>query len=209
MAIDIKGLPDLILKRPLYQRVLVLAVINIAIVGLVFSTLLGPKRLQATELTDELDILTIKLQENRRIASDIPRFQKEKEELEGKLKLALAQLPNEKEIPSLIDGISDAGNEAGLTLLLFQPSMEVLKDFYAEVPVDMEVSGRYESLFHFCEKVASLPRIVNIGSINVSVAKGSGNSRTPELSASFVATTFRFVSAGPSSPGPSPPGPPK
>jgi len=125
------------------------------------------------------------------IAADIPKYRKEKEELEKLLQAAVAQLPNEKEIPDLIESISRAGEKAGLKILLFRPGKEAAKGFYAEVPVNMAVEGKYESLYEFSAKVGNLPRIVNIE--NMSITSLGHKNQVPMLKANFVATTFRFI----------------
>ena len=109
------------------------------------------------------------------------------------LKAAVAQLPNDKEIPDLIESISRAGVKSGLKVLLFRPSAEVPKGFYAEVPVTMSVEGRFESLYEFSAKVGEMPRIVNIAGMDIN-STGHKN-RVPMLKANFVATTFRFIPA--------------
>ena len=111
--------------------------------------------------------------------------------MEALLKAAVAQLPNEKEIPDLIDSISRAGEKSGLKILLFRPGKEVARGFYAEVPVNMSVEGKYESLYEFSAKVGNLPRIVNIE--NMSITSLGHKNRVPLLRANFVATTFRFI----------------
>ncbi len=182
---------DSIMKLPLSRRILILAGINLLIVGLSYYMLLAPKYAEKEDLKARLAQIERKLNESRAIARDIPRFEKEKKELEEKLKLALAQLPNEKEIPDLIDSISAAGRESGLKILLFKPRGEVPKGFYAEVPVDMTVEGRFDSIFNFSVKISKLPRIVNISKIDI---KTTGyKDREPMLKAQFVATTFRFI----------------
>jgi type IV pilus assembly protein PilO len=182
---------DSIIKLPLLKKVIILAAINIVILGAVYWFLTGPKYEEINRLNVELQTLAEKLNENRVIAADIPRYLREKEEMEAKLEKAVAQLPNEKEIPDLIDGISDAGKKAGLKILLFKPGREISKGFYADIPVNMSVEGRYESLYDFSVKVGSLPRIVNLSGMNITSAKDSG--RVPLIKASFVATTFRFI----------------
>ncbi|MEE8575453.1 MAG: type 4a pilus biogenesis protein PilO, partial [Thermodesulfobacteriota bacterium] len=132
--------------------------------------------------------------ENRSIAQDIKRFQEEKTDLQEKLDLALAQLPNEKEIPDLIDSISDAVKDVGLKTFLFQPKGERPKGFYAEVPVNMEVEGSYESLYEFTDRIGKLPRIVNIGNISIELT-GKQKRSSPVLKSKFVVTTFRFIPA--------------
>ena len=182
---------DAIIKLPFIKKVILLAVINIVIIGVVYWLFTGPKYKEITRLNGERQTITRKLNENRMIAADIPKYLRDKEELEMKLKKAVAQLPNEKEIPDLIDAISDAGKKAGLKIKLFKPGREVAKGFYADIPVDMTVEGRYESLFDFSVKVGSLPRIVNLSGMNITTKKHKN--RVPFITANFVATTFRFI----------------
>lgn len=184
---------DAIMKLPLAKRVAVLAVINVVIIGALYWFLISPKHDEVKSLRGQLQELNAKLNENRQIAADIPKFLQEKEDMENKLKAAVAQLPNEKEIPDLIDSISDAGQKAGLKIQLFKPESENKKGFYAEVPVTMTVEGRFESLYDFSDKVGHLPRIVNISGMDIT-ALGHRN-RIPILKANFISTTFRFIPA--------------
>lgn len=182
---------DSVLKLPLAKRVLLLLAVNVAVAGLVYWFLTGPKYSEVKQLETEIQELTVKLVENRQIAADIPKYIREKEEMEAKLAAAVAQLPNAKEIPDLIDGISSSGERSGLKTLIFRPGREVPKGFYAEVPVKMTVEGRYESLYEFSQKIGALPRIVNLGGMSI-LSMGHKN-RIPVLKADFTATTFRFI----------------
>ncbi|MDP2689968.1 MAG: type 4a pilus biogenesis protein PilO [Deltaproteobacteria bacterium] len=182
---------DTVMKLPLSRKIIILAAINMVIIGIFYWFLIGPKYGEIKGIKEQYASLQAKLDENRVIAADIPRYRKQKEEMEEKLKAAVAQLPNEKEIPDLIDSISRAGEKAGLKILIFRPGKEIRKGFYAEVPVNMAVEGRYESLYDFSAKVGSLPRIVNIEDMSI-VSLGHKN-RVPVLKANFVATTFRFI----------------
>jgi type IV pilus assembly protein PilO len=197
MALDVKKIIkfDFILKLSLLKKLLILAGISIVIAGCFVQFMIKPKLESMAKLTAKTAVITIQLHDNRSIAKDIPRFQREKEELEIQLKKALSQLPNEKEIPNLIESISNAGKDAGLKILLFRPKPDVVRGFYAEVPVAMNVEGTYESLFNFCKKVSELPRIVNIEGISLTISNETGEklSADPKLKSSFVATTFRFI----------------
>lgn len=184
---------DAILKLPLSKRLGVLAGVNIVIVALFYWFVIGPKHDEIKKLRTEMDALESKLVESRAIAADFPKFIREKEEMEARLKNAIAQLPNDKEIPNLLDSISSSGEKSGLRIVMFKPGPEVKKGFYAEVPVNMTVEGQFESLNAFSVKVGNLPRIVNIGGMNI-VSAGHRN-RVPILNADFVATTFRFIPA--------------
>lgn len=191
MALSLKINLDSVFKLPLSKRVLILVAINLVTAGLVYWFLTAPKYDEVKELSGQLEELTAKLVENRQIAADVPKYIREKEEMEAKLAAAVAQLPNAKEIPDLIDGISSSGEKSGLKIQLFRPGREVPKGFYAEVPVKMTVEGRYESLYEFSEKIANLPRIVNLGGMEI-ISLGHRN-RIPVLKADFTATTFRFI----------------
>ncbi len=182
---------DSILKLPLSKKIAILVVINIIIAGGIYWFLTGPKIEEVRRLRGDMARLSARLEENRRVASNLPRFLKEKKELEARLAEAVARLPNEKEIPDLIDAVSNAAKTSGLKILLFRPAREVNKGFYAELPINMSVEGRFESLFDFSVKVGNLPRIVNLTSMHI-ISKGHKN-RMPDLKADFVATTFRFI----------------
>jgi type IV pilus assembly protein PilO len=190
--VDLKSLNlDVILKRPLRQRLAILAAINAAVAGLIFYFLISPTLAEITDQKAKLAEVTAKLEESRTIASDIKKFQDEKADLEKRLEVALSQLPNEKEIPDLIDSISDAVKDVGLKTFIFKPQSERAKGFYAEVPVNMTVQGGYESLYEFCDRVSKLPRIVNIENITIKTTSQKG--LTPILDADFQVVTFRFI----------------
>lgn len=182
---------DAVLKLPLSKRILIVAAVNLLVAAAVYSLLIGPKYSEVAQLRGQLQELAVKLDENRQIAADIPKYIRDKEEMEAKLAAAVAQLPNAKEIPDLIDGISDSGEKSGLKILLFKPGKEVARGFYAEVPVKMTVEGRYESLYDFSLKIGGLPRIVNLGAMDIK-SQGHKN-RVPVLKSDFTATTFRFI----------------
>jgi type IV pilus assembly protein PilO len=189
MAIDIKL--DTIMKQPLSRKLLILAGVNLLIAVIIYQFFWGPKQEEVKGLSEEIKELSAKLDESRGIAKDIPKFEQERKELEEKLKEAVAQLPNEKEIPDLIDSISEAGRDAGLKILLFKPMGEVPRGFYSEVPVNMAVEGRYESIFLFADEVAKLPRIVNIGAIKVDAPQKELTSQTPTLEARLFFSSYR------------------
>ena len=184
---------DSIMRLPLSRKIIILAAINVVIIGLFYWFLIGPKYAQINGLEEQDQNLQVKLTENRIIAADIPKYRKDKEDMEALLNAAVAQLPNEKEIPDLIESISRAGEKSGLKILLFRPGKEVGRGFYAEVPVNMSVEGRFESLYEFSAKVGNLPRIVNMESMSIT-SLGHKN-RVPVLRANLVATTFRFIPA--------------
>jgi type IV pilus assembly protein PilO len=101
-------------------------------------------------------------------------------------------LPESAEIPSLLAGISQAGKDAGLEFFLFQPKAEVRKEFFAEIPVDINVSGSYHQVALFFEKVSKLPRVVNIRDIKMTP---QSKEKSGVLTTNCQAVTYKFIDA--------------
>lgn len=187
---------DAIIKLPLSKKIGILGAANAVIAGLIGYLLIYPQVEDGLKLRKDLHEVNEKLVNSRQIAGDIPRYLQEKQDMIDRLKKAEDQLPKEKEIPDLIDSISAAGLKSGLNILLFRPGREVPKGFYAEIPVSMQVEGRYESLYEFSAKVGAMKRIVNLGSMDISTS--AIKNRAPVIKANFNATTFRFLQTAPS-----------
>ena len=180
-----------ILKLPIKQRVALLVLLLIMEGAALFYGLYQPRMKELKTLQAKLDTLQSQIAENRRIANNLPRYQSEYDQLQKDLNSALTELPNQKEIPSLLTSISSLGKGAGLEFLLFRPKAEVPRDFYAEVPVDIAVSGSFYNVADFFVAVSNLPRIVNITNVNFSNIKSVAGRTT--LKVNCLATTFRFL----------------
>jgi type IV pilus assembly protein PilO len=180
-----------ILKLPNRQKLALLAAVLLLEAAGIFYGLYQPKMKAYDTLQVKLEDLQRQIADNRRIANNLPRYKSEYEQLKKDLDAALTELPNQKEIPSLLTGISSVGKASGLEFLLFRPKPEVPKDFYAEVPVDIAVSGTFYNVAEFFVAVSKLPRIVNINSVNFSDIKPVGGRTT--LKVNCLATTFRFL----------------
>ena len=98
-------------------------------------------------------------------------------------------LPEKEEIPSLLASISQAGKDAGLEFVLFQPQPEVPKDFYAELPIKIRVVGDYHEFGEFVSGLAALPRIVTIHDVEI---KPRGQNAT-NLIMEATARTYRYL----------------
>ncbi len=180
-----------ILKLPTKQKILILLLVVIVEAAALVWFVYLPKHKELTGLQVELAKLQSEIDEKTRIANNLPRLQKEYDQLNIELALALTELPNSKEIPSLLTSITTVGKSAGLDFLVFKPKGEVLKDFYAEVPVDITVSGSYFSVANFFAAVSNLPRIVNISNVVFSDIKNVNNRMMTKVTC--LATTFRFL----------------
>jgi type IV pilus assembly protein PilO len=93
-------------------------------------------------------------------------------QIEASLDEMIKQMPTEAEVASLLVDISQTGLASGLEFKLFKPEAAVLKDFYYELPIKIEVTGKYEELGLFVSGLASLPRIVTIHDVDISPEEG-------------------------------------
>ena len=186
------------LRRPLYQRVLVLIVLmGLVVVGFYFGVYQGQLR-ELKSLEARISTLNSKLAENQRIAANLPKFKAEYERLQAQLKDALSELPDKKEIPTLLRNIGKLASDQGLDVLEFKPVAETTKEFYAEVPVDLKLRGAYHDVALFFDAVGKLSRIVNIDQLKMGQPKVESDHTT--LSIDCRATTFRFVDTPPAQP---------
>jgi len=173
------------------QRMGIYAATLIVIVGLSVWLLLWPKHQKISALEKQLARVQQELAVAKRNASELNDWRNKMKQKEAQYKTVMRELPEKEEIPTLLAGISQAGRDAGLDFLLFQPKQENAKGFYAEIPVDINVSGTYHQVAVFFDKVSNLPRIVNIRDIKMSPASLKEGSGT--LTTSCQAVTYKFV----------------
>ena len=128
------------------------------------------------------------LRRNQMLAKDLPRKRKEYARLEKQLTIALNMLPKESEIPDLLENVSWAGKDSGLEFKAFKPMGEASKQFYAEVPVDIDVSGNYNQMLTFLKRVGEMPRIVDVHNLTLSQSVAGG-----QLSIQGKVVTYRFI----------------
>lgn len=180
-----------ILKLPTKQKIAIMVLILVLEAAALVWFLYLPRHKELNGLRTQLSALQAEVDEKTRIANNLPRLKKEYDELTVELERALTELPNSKEIPSLLTSITTLGKNAGLDFLTFKPKPEVAKDFYAEVPVDIVVAGSYHSVANFFAAVANLPRIVNITNVDFAEVKNVNNRMMTKVNC--LATTFRFL----------------
>jgi len=150
------------------------------------------------EVSAELDQLRTKelalqrrLSEARSVAANLHAFEVELESLEGRFSFALRRLPNEKQIEVLLTDISNLGKTVGVEIKSFKRRPEELHDFYAEVPLAIELEGNYHDVARFFDRMAKLSRIVNMGELEMSIE--SEDAEGTRLNVSGTAITYRFV----------------
>ena len=151
-----------------------------------------PKVSKINVLKKEHATLETRLATAKAKANQLKYYQDKLKDAEMEFKMVMKKLPETKEIPGLLSSVSQSGRDAGLEFLLFQPEPEQNKDFYAEIPVSIKVTGNYHNVALFFDKVARLSRIVNIDDIKMASIQGN-----TDLITSCKAITYRFVETKP------------
>lgn len=180
-----------LLKLPKKQKIALLALILVAEGAALYFGLFLPRQTELKELRGRLEGVQNEVRDKQRIANNLPKLKNEYQQLQKDLDQALTELPNQKEIPTLLTSITSFGKGTGNDFLLFKPRAEVPKDFYAEVPVDISVSGSFHSVANFFTAVGNMPRIVNITDVSFADIKQTGGKTSVKVNC--LATTFRFL----------------
>ena len=154
---------DKLAKLPRGVRLGVIPALCALVVGAYAYLFFVPARAERAAAREQQLQLQRRLAEVRAVASNEQQVKQEIATLEKQLGEALRQLPNDKELPGLLTDVSSLGKNAGLDFRSFRPSAEINKAFYAEVPIELEFTGRYHDIARFFDEVSRLPRIVNMG----------------------------------------------
>jgi len=170
------------------QRLLICVATFALIMGGYYYFVLMPKNTQLKTLKNQHQSQVDKLNVYKRRAASLIAFEKQMAEKQEAFSLAMGALPDKRELPSLLTGISRAGSKAGLMFHLFQPDKETDREFYTEIPVSIKVEGQYHQITDFFFQITKLNRIVNIDDVVVKALKGSQN-----LEMSCKAVTYMFL----------------
>lgn len=123
----------------------------------------------------------------KRQAVNLELYRKQLSEIDRSFGALLKQLPNRNEMESLLVEINQAGLGRGLAFELFKPSGEQMKEFYAELPITLKITGSYHDVGAFASDIAQLSRIVTLGNLGLTVARGQ------RLTLEATARTYRYL----------------
>jgi len=178
-------------RWPLAFRLAVIALVFVAVLGLgIYWTIIEDKAPQLKRAQDEEQTLRVTFENKQRKAANYDAYKAQLAQMEQSFGTMLRQLPGETEIPSLIVDISQTGLAAGLQEKLFQPQGEIPRDFYAEKPITISLSGGYHEIANFVSGVAALPRIVTLHDINITPDSKDNYDR---LTLQVTAKTYRYI----------------
>jgi len=178
-------------RWPFVFRAAVIVIVFVLVLGAgVWFTIVKDKNPQLQRAQADEQTLRVTFENKQRKAANYDAYKEQLQQIEQSFGTMLRQLPGETEIPSLIVDISQTGLASGLQEKLFQPQSEIPRDFYAEKPIKIRLSGGYHEIAKFVSGIAALPRIVTLHNINI----------TPEdqdsydtLSLEVTAQTYRYL----------------
>ena len=178
-------------RWPLVFRAAVIALVFVAVCALgIWFTIIKDKSPLLVRAEQEEVELRITFENKQRKAANYDAYRAQLSDIEQSFGTMLRQLPGKTEIPSLIVDISQTGLAAGLQEKLFRPEAEIPRDFYAEKPIRIRLSGSYHEIANFVSGIAALPRIVTLHNIDIT-REGEGN--FDRLSLEVTAQTYRYL----------------
>jgi type IV pilus assembly protein PilO len=177
-------------RWPLGARAGALAVVFIvAALALTYFLAWKPKKPEIDAARAEESSLISTLEQKARKAANLDAYKAQLAEMEQSFGAMLRKLPNKTEVPNLLTDISQQGAGAGLEQKLFQPAQQVNRDFYAELPIKMRLSGSYHAIGAFVSGIAALPRIVTLHDVQIEPVRKDSE----ELQLDVVAKTYRYL----------------
>jgi type IV pilus assembly protein PilO len=175
-------------KIKMLYRVLIMAGTLVVLGGIFAWLVYFPMSDDISKTEGEVSRLQQKLNQVVVKARAQKKLQAEYSEADLQFQEALKLLPNTKEIPALLKTITQMGTDSQLDFILFSPQRERVEDFYVEIPVSIEVSGTYNNVAVFFDKVGNMERIVNILNVSMTPVK----ERSTILDTRCDAVTYRF-----------------
>jgi type IV pilus assembly protein PilO len=187
--IDINDIKHIGTAPPIIKGFLIILLcVIVAVAGYFLITTPKMEELKKVE-KEELNLKSV-FDEKAAKAANLDAYKQQLDEMRQSFGALLRQLPNKTEIETLLTDISQTGISSGLEIELFKPEGLIPKDFYAEYPIKLRVTGRYHQFAQFVSGVAALPRIVTLQDIQIEPAeKDSGVKLAMEL----TAVTYQYL----------------
>jgi type IV pilus assembly protein PilO len=180
-------------KLPLYAKVLLAVAPAVIIITVVVFLLILPKNKEIKNFEIKISVQENEIAKNQAKAAKLQELTLENERLRKRLDELKLQLPEEKEVSTLLKQVSDLCIRSGLKIALWKPEQKKThpSGIVYEIPVRVELSGSYHNLGHFFSSLTKFNRIVNISDIKLSDPKSEKGGAV--LRVSFIATTFSAV----------------
>ncbi len=192
---DFKRLGTAPLAAKLFLMLLVAAIVGVGLT----KYLTIPQFDKHAQLQRQEQDLRLKFDSEQSKAANRAAYVEQLEEMKKTFNVMLRQLPNKTDIESLLVDLSQTSVASGLDVEYFKPESEVPREFYAEYPIKISVTGQYHQFGQFISGLAALPRIVTLSNIDISQIKGGReagedtSSRLVKLKMDLIATTYRYL----------------
>jgi type IV pilus assembly protein PilO len=180
-------------RWPLPFRLGAIALIFIiAVSAMSYFMVWKPKKPQLDAARAQELTLLQTLEQKARKAANLDAYKAQLAEMEQSFGAMLRKLPNKTEVPNLLTDISQQGAGAGLDQKLFQPAPQINKDFYAELPIKMRLTGSFHAIGAFVSGIAALPRIVTLHDVQI-IPAAAGKEGNDQLQLDVTAKTYRYL----------------
>jgi type IV pilus assembly protein PilO len=178
--------PKKIGSWPVLPKLVVLGVVLLVILGLAYWFVWQDQLAQNESERAKTEQLKTTFLDKKKVAIDLPAYRKQLDDIEKQFGALLKQLPGKSEMDALLTDINQAGLGRGLQFELFKPApAETVKDFYAELPITIRVTGNYHDIGAFAGDIGKLSRIVTLNDISIT---GQG-----ALAMDATAMTYRYL----------------
>ncbi len=172
---------------PIAPRLLCAAGVMVAVVGLGYFFYWQSQFEEQERMANEEITLRSAYRDKMAQAINLEALQEQKAQVDQYVERLQKQLPSKAEMAALLSDINQAGLGRGLQFELFKPGQVVVRDYYAELPIDIKVAGKYHDIGAFAADMANLPRIVTLNNMALTAAKDG------TLTLDAVAKTFRYL----------------
>jgi type IV pilus assembly protein PilO len=179
-------------RWPFAIRALAVAICFVLVSGVLTYVFVWNGRIPELQASEDQEAkLRAEFKDKHSKATNLHLYEEQLADIETSFGALLRQLPSKTEVPNLLVDISQTGLAAALEEKLFQPGQEVKKDFYAELPIHIQLTGSYHEFGAFVSGIAALPRIVTLHDITITPIGKSGS--FDQLQLDLTAKTYRYL----------------
>jgi len=180
---------------PILLRVGLIAIAMVVTLGLIGNFVIKPQYDKLAVVERKENDLRIKFDKEQAKAANRTAYVEQLEEMKKTFNVMLRQLPNKTDIESLLVDLSQTSVASGLEVKYFKPETEVPREFYAEYPIKISVTGQYHQFGQFISGLAALPRIVTLSKIDIAEVRTGQEAAgaNTKLKMDLMATTYRYI----------------
>jgi type IV pilus assembly protein PilO len=181
-------------RWPFAMRAAAVAVCFVVVaIGLIYVFVWQDRMPDLRQRQDQEQQLRNEFRSKHANAVNLAVYKQQLSDIEKSFGALLRQLPSKTEVPNLLVDISQTGLAAALEEKLFQPGQEIKKDFYAELPIHIQLTGSYHEFGAFVSGIAALPRIVTLHDIQITPLSKDKSAAYDQLQLDLTAKTYRYL----------------